>query len=49
MAHFSYPFEFEMFYKDESYVAENKGNLIKACNWDFQNIYMYLLKLHLQA
>lgn len=30
VAHFSYPFEFEMFYKDESYVDENKGNLRNA-------------------
>lgn len=27
VVYFSYLFEFEMFYKDESYVDENKGNL----------------------
>jgi hypothetical protein len=25
VAHFSFPFEFDMFYKDESYSEENKG------------------------
>lgn len=26
VAHFSFPFEFEMFYKDESYLEEHKGD-----------------------